>query len=105
LSPSSKGELAAEVGGIDQGVMEIDGADLVGVEIVAQPPEGGGLAAAGLASEQADGLRVDEVAQPRMELIERRRPEELVGGQGALERRMGEAEGRGVKAHFSPSPR
>ena len=104
LESKLKSELAAEVGGVHQGVVNIDGADLVWVEVVAEPPQGGGLAAAGLAGEQAERLRVDEIAQSRVELVERRRPEELVGGQGTLEGRMGQAEGGGVEAHFSPSP-
>jgi hypothetical protein len=35
LEPKLESELAAEVGGVDEGVVEIDGADLVGVEIFA----------------------------------------------------------------------
>jgi hypothetical protein len=104
LEPELERQLAAEVGGIHQRVVQVDGADLVGVEIVAEPPQGGGLAAAGLAGEQAESLRIDEVAQPGVELVEHRWPEELVGGQGALEGRMGQAEDGGVEAHFSPSP-
>ena len=38
LEAKLKSELAAEVGGVHQGVVDIDGADLVGVEIVAEPP-------------------------------------------------------------------
>src|SRR5206468_5845941 len=94
-----QGELAAEVGGVDQRVVQVDGADLVGMEIVAQPPQGGGLAGAGLAGEQSEGPGVDEVAQTRVQLFEARAAEELIGAEGSLEGRMGEAESRGVEAH------
>jgi hypothetical protein len=78
---------------------------LVGVEVLAEPAQGGGLAAAGFAGEQAESLGLDEVAQAGVELVEHRRPEELVGGQGALEGRMSETEDGGVEVHLSSSPR
>ena len=74
-----EGELAAEVGRVDEGVVQVDGADLIGMELVAQPPQGGGLAAAGLAGEQAEGAGVDQVAQTGVELLENGGPEELLG--------------------------
>ncbi len=102
-SPSLEGELAAEVGRVDQGVVEVDGADLVRVEVLSESPEGGGLAASRLAGEQADSFGVDEIAQARVELFESRTTKHLVGGEGAQERWMGEAEGLGVEVH-SGSP-
>jgi hypothetical protein len=99
-----QGKLAAEVGGIDQRIVQVNGADLVGMEIVSQSSQGGGLAGAGLAGEQSDGPGVDEIAQARVELFEPRGPKELIGGERALEGRMGEAESQGVEAHLSLPP-
>ncbi len=73
--------------------MQVHSAHLVGVEIVAQSPQGGGFAAARLAGEQADGPGVDQVAQTAVELFEPLRPKQRVGGEGAVEGRPGEAEG------------
>src|SRR5262249_31953785 len=101
LEAEGQSEGAAEVSGVDQGVMQVEDTELVGVELVAQSPQGGGLAAAGLAGEQADGAGLDEVAQPRMQLFEHGRPEELVEREGALEGQAGQAESGGVKIHGS----
>ena len=73
LKAELEGQLAAKVGGVDQSVMQIEGADLVGVQFVAQPSEGRGLATAGLAGEDAEGAGVDQVAQTRVQLFEPRR--------------------------------
>jgi len=85
LKPQRERKLSAEVGGVDQGVVQIQSADLVGVEVVAQSPQGGGLAAARLTGEQSDGPGVDEIAQTRVELFEPR-------GAGRAGRRQGAAE-------------
>ena len=100
LEAECKGELAAEVGGVDQGVVQVHSAHLVGVEIVAQSPQGGGFAAARLAGEQADGPGVDQVAQTAVEFFEPLRPKQRVGGEGAVEGRPGEAEGGGIEVHW-----
>jgi hypothetical protein len=55
LQAEGEGDLATEVGRVDEGVMQVQSADLIGVELVAQSPQSGGLSAAGLAGEQADG--------------------------------------------------
>jgi len=104
LEAELEGQLAAKVGAVDQGVVQIEGAHLVGVQLIAQPSEGRGLAAAGLAGEDAQGLGVDQVAQARVQLFERRRTKQLIAREGALEGQMGEAE-EGFVDHDSPSPR
>lgn len=99
LEPQLESELSAEVGGVDQRVVQVHSPDLIGMEIVSQSPEGCGLAAARLAGEQSDGPGVDEMAQARVKLFEPRGPKELIGGEGTLEGGMGEAESRRVEAH------
>ena len=98
-----EGELAEKSAGLTRVLVEVDGADLVRVEVLSKSPEGGGLAASRLAGEQADSFGVDEIAQARVELSEFRTTKHLVGGEGAQERWMGEAEGLGVEVH-SGSP-
>jgi hypothetical protein len=83
--------------------MQVQSADLIGVELVAQSPQSGGLSAAGLAGEQADGSGVDQVSQTRMELFEHGGPEELVSGKAALEGQAGHAEGGGIEVHSGSS--
>jgi hypothetical protein len=96
LEAELQGKLAEEVGGVDGGVVEVDGADLLGVEGVAKAAQGGGLAGAGLAGEEADAAGVDEVGEARVELVEGGQAEELLGGEVTVEGRMGEAEDVGV---------
>jgi hypothetical protein len=104
LKSQSERKLSTEIGGVDQRVVQIQSADLVGVEVVAQSPQGGGLAAARLPGEQSDGPGVDEIAQTGVKLFEPRGAKELIGGKGTLEGRMGEAEGRCVEAHSLSAP-
>ena len=47
-----------------EGVGDVDNPHLLGMQIVAQAPEGGGLAATGLAGEHAQGSMLDEETEP-----------------------------------------
>src|SRR5829696_1037083 len=85
LEPELEGELTAEIGGVDQRVVQVQSADLVGMEVISQPPESRGLAAARLAGEQSDGFGVDEIAQAGVELFEAWAAKGLIGGEGSLE--------------------
>ena len=101
LQAELEGELTEEVGGIDGGVVEVDGPDLFGVEGVAQAAQGRGLARAGLAREKAETPRLHEVFQARVQLVEGRGAEELVGREVPVEGDAVEAEEGGV---HQPSP-
>ena len=57
-------------GDIDGGVVDVERADLLGMQLVAQAPQGGGLAAPGLAGEQPHGPVLDEIPQTGVELVE-----------------------------------
>jgi hypothetical protein len=72
-------DLATEVGGVDEVVVEVKSADLIGVKVVAQSSQSGGLSASGLAGEQADGAGVDQIPQAQVQLFEHGWAEELVG--------------------------
>ena len=78
LQAELQGELAEEVGGVDGGVVEIDGPDLLGVERIAQAAQGRGLARAGLAGEKAEAAGPHQVLQTRVQLVRKSSPKRVV---------------------------
>ena len=72
--------------------MEIDGPDLLGVERIAQAAQGRGLARAGLAGEKAEAAGPHQVLQTRVQLVQGRSAEELVGQELPIEGRTDQAE-------------
>jgi hypothetical protein len=72
------------VGGVDDGVAGR-------VEAVDEGPQGGGLARADLAGDEADPPLTDEVSEPHLELLLTRGREELGSGEPSTEGCRGEA--------------
>ena len=101
LEAELEADLATEVAGIDGGVVEIDGAYLLGVELVAQTSQGGGFAAAELAGQEAETAVLDEGTQTLVELVEPWGAEELVLLETAAE--GGTAEAVKVSVHHLSS--
>ena len=96
LDAQLQSDLTTEVGRVDGGVVQVEGAHLIRVQVVAQAPQGGGLAAARLTGQQPQRFGVDEVSQARVQLVQSRGGKEVVFADLALEGQVRETESGGV---------
>lgn len=92
--------LAVQPGDADEGVGGVDDDEAGRVEPVDEGAQGGGLARADLAGDQADAALADQEAQAGLELLLAGGHEELAGGQAAAE--GGDAEAVELLEHLTP---